>query len=304
MNHRIMLCLALVLSFVLADCATAPCDAAIIHPKAPDGGRQIVRENAGEILRTDPRFLGGFRIEELTIGDPYRDYGVGLTNLASGRLLSAAASGGSWMYLLIHGTTAVGAAGLIADEKTGKALRSNGLYQTDFSNETLEALRMADKLPQIKKQDYELRRLDIPSISFVAVWLHAKSDDIIIPLPPTYGRWNAYQPYSEKHMIKLLKPEAGRDMEMWKKLDEQERKNVDAYRQAMMDYEKAHGGKCGSIVYSGMSAPYQFVGPHVEIIRLQGSSSKCGRLDYKVKITYEDNRRIAKQVEVLEKITQ
>jgi hypothetical protein len=102
--------------------------------------------------------------------------------LASGQLLSAAESGGSWMYLFTHGTNAVGAAGLIADEKTGKALRANGLYETDFSNETLEALRTAEQLPQVKKQDYEIRRLEIPSIHFVAVWLHGKADDIIIPL--------------------------------------------------------------------------------------------------------------------------
>jgi hypothetical protein len=115
---------------------------------------------------------------------------------------------GGWTYLFIHGTNAVGAEGLIADEKTGKALKFNGLYETDFSNETLEALRIAQQLPQIKKSDYELRRLDIPAAYFVAVWLHGKSDDIIIPLPPTFGRWNAYQPYSESQMIKLLKPEA------------------------------------------------------------------------------------------------
>jgi len=72
----------------------------------------------------------------------------------------------------------------------------------------LEALRIAEQLPQIKKQDYEVRRLDSPGILFVAVWLHSKSDDMIIPLPPTFGRWNAYQLYSEKQMVKLLKPEA------------------------------------------------------------------------------------------------
>jgi hypothetical protein len=29
-----------------------------------------------------------------------------------------------------------------------------------------------------------------------------------MPLPNTFGRWNAYQPYSEKDMIELLKPAA------------------------------------------------------------------------------------------------
>jgi len=95
-----------------------------------------------------------------------------------------------------------------ADPKTGKALRFGALYETCFAKETLEALRKAEKLPQIKKQDYELRFLDIPSVYFVAVWLHRESDDILIPLPSTFGRWDAYQPYSESAMIKLLKPEA------------------------------------------------------------------------------------------------
>ena len=31
-------------------------------------------------------------------------------------------------------------------------------------------------------QEYEFRRLDSPGVSFVAAWLHGKSDDIIIPL--------------------------------------------------------------------------------------------------------------------------
>ena len=108
----------------------------------------------------------------------------------------------------MHGTNAVGAEQLIIDEKKGNALDFGGLYQTDFSNETLAALRIAEQFAQLKKQDYELRRLDCPGILFVAIWLHGKSDDIIIPLGATFGRWNALQPYSEREMIKLLKPEA------------------------------------------------------------------------------------------------
>src|SRR5687767_5750138 len=85
------------------------CDAAIVNPKAPDGGQQIVIENVGRVLRAQPDLLGGLRFEELTIADPHREYFVGLTNVAAGHLLSAAKPGG-WRYLLIHGTSAVGAA--------------------------------------------------------------------------------------------------------------------------------------------------------------------------------------------------
>jgi hypothetical protein len=199
MKLKLLLGLALVLS--------GYCRAAITYPKAPDGGRQLVTANANEILRSDPSFLAGFRIEELTIANPYRNYYVGLTNLASGQLLAAVRPGG-WTYLFMHGTNAVGAEELIANEKTGNALQFNGFYQSNFSNETLEALRIAEKLPQTRKQDYEVRRLGSAPILFHALWLHGKSDDIIIPLGATFGRWNALQPYSESQMIKLLKPEA------------------------------------------------------------------------------------------------
>src|ERR1035438_8910826 len=43
--------------------AGSNCSAAIIYPKAPDGGRQIVHENAARILREQPEFL---RSEEHT----------------------------------------------------------------------------------------------------------------------------------------------------------------------------------------------------------------------------------------------
>jgi hypothetical protein len=185
----------------------AQCDAAIVYPNAPEGGQEVVSENVGRVLRSDPHFLGGFHLEDLTIATPYQDYGVGLADLGAGKFLSVAKPGG-WIYPLMHGTNAAGSAQLISDPKGGKAMVFNGLFQTAFSSETLEALRKAGEWPQVKTQDYEVRRLNLPGIHFVAVWFHAKSDDIIIPLPNTFGRWNAYQPYSESQMLQLLKPEA------------------------------------------------------------------------------------------------
>ena len=75
----------------------------------------------------------------------------------------------------------------------------------------------------------------------------------------------------------------------------------------MTDYEKAHGGNCGTIVFSGLSLSYgknlQNAEPDVRIVKLRGTSSECGNLYYKAKITYPNNRRIGivKQVEILEK---
>jgi hypothetical protein len=203
MNPKFILCLALVMSSLTA----GVCPAAIVYPQAPDGGQQIVLEGMKTLSRSISRYLGGFQIEDLTLAHPFRDYYVGPTNLAAGQLLSAAKPG-AWRYLLMHGTNAVAAARLIADKTAEKPLKFAGLDTSNFSKETLKALRIAEQLPQVEKQDYKVRRLDCPPILFVAVWLHGKSDDIIIPLPKTFGRWKAYQPYSEDEMIKLLKPVA------------------------------------------------------------------------------------------------
>ena len=175
------------------------CDAAIIRSNAPSGGRQIVCRNI------DPEFLGGARVEELTVAEPCREYFIGLTNLASGSLLSNAKAGG-WRYTLMHGTSAIGTAVLNAEQKTGRVLGFNSLQRPGFAQETVEALQKAERLPQVEKQDYEIRFLNIPAVSFVAIWLHRGSDNILIPIPPTFGRMNAYQPYAEAEIIRLLTP--------------------------------------------------------------------------------------------------
>jgi len=205
MKPKLLLGLALVLSGI--------CHAAIIYPKAPDGGREIV------VKYLDPQFLKFLkvsRLEDLTIAEPFAEYHVtNLMNLSSRNFLSAAQRG-LWVYPLMKETNAVGEVGLMADKQTGKELKFSYLKETGSTNAMLEGLRIAERLPQIKNQDYELRRLDIAPILFAAVWLHGKSDDILIPLPPTFGRWNAYQPYSESQILALLKPEVEKSRKAWK----------------------------------------------------------------------------------------
>jgi hypothetical protein len=202
MKNKLLLGLALVLS--------GNCGAAIIYPKAPDGGQEIVATNVAPILQHDARFFDGLKMEDLTVAEPYREYYVvDLRNLVAGHLLSGTETH-SWRYLLMHGTNAIGAATLIDDARG--ALKYNDVQRPFFPNAPPDALRTAEKLPQIKKQDYEVRSLGIAPLNFTAVWLHGKSDDIIIPLPPTFGRFDDYQPYSESQIIKVLKNDAANVM--------------------------------------------------------------------------------------------
>jgi beta-lactamase regulating signal transducer with metallopeptidase domain len=184
----------------------------IVYPKPPEGGREIVYKEAGELQRSK-HALKNVPIDDVTISRPHRWYVGGLKDLLSGHLLSAATSS-TWRYILLHGTDVVGMATLMdANAKTGSPLQFTGLYVAGGEKETLEALRVAEKLPQIKKQAYEMRFLSINPLLFHAVWLHGKSDDILIPLPPTWGRkMNAYQPYSADEITKILTPEAERKL--------------------------------------------------------------------------------------------
>jgi hypothetical protein len=177
----------------------------IINSIAPKGGQQIVYENVSDILRESPSFLEGLPIDKLTISDPHRGYVVGLDDLVSGKLLSAAKLK-IWRYLLLNGTKAVGAVELNASDEIGNSLEFLSLQHTRFANSTIAALKKAEKLPQIKKQDYEPRYLIIPGVYFLAIWLHATSDDILIPLRPSPGEVKGNQSYTESQIIKLLNP--------------------------------------------------------------------------------------------------
>jgi len=200
MKPKLILGLALVLS--------GYCRAAIVYPKAPDGGREIVVTNVAPILGHDTSFFNGLKMEDLTVAEPYREYYVtNLAMLASGHMLSATTSR-SWRYILMHRTNAVAVATLIYGGTNRSALEYNDVQCPFFPDAPLEALRAAEKLPQTKNQDYEVRALNIAPLNFVSVWLHGESDDIIIPLPPRFGRFNENQPYSEAEIIKVLKTDA------------------------------------------------------------------------------------------------
>jgi hypothetical protein len=289
MNPKLILCLALVLS--------GHCRAAITYPKAPDGGKQVVAKYL------DPNLLTGLKItnyENLTVADPLAEYGAG--DLITGKFLSTAELV-SWRYLLMQGTNAVGAMELNADKKRGEYLKFNSLGKSQFDNSVLEAIRIAEQLPQVKKQDYELRYLWLHFFA-PAIWLHGESNDIIIPLTDYWKTWNAYQPYSEGEIIKVLKPFVEQEKAAWAKVLKQQQKDNDTYAKAMMDYEKAHGRECGAISLYRMSpvGPFQNGEPPVGIWILEGKSSECGMLEYKARVTYKGHSGSVKTVEILEKL--
>lgn len=192
------------------------CEAAIVYPAVPDaaGGRQAIFDFL-QLTLHHPRtgidkVLGSLNIDDLTIGAPYRQYSVALNDVASGQLLSAARIGTDWMYPVMHGNDAVALAMVI--ERPGQAPKFVGIGEI-FSAETLKALQLAEQLPQVKNRDYEVRRLIVGFYGLVAVWLHAESDDIIIPVNSDYGLVNPWRPYTPDQIIRVLQPAAMKEVE-------------------------------------------------------------------------------------------
>ncbi len=180
---------------------------AITYQKAPEEGRQITCEKIKRVLEGFPNAYKGLKIDELTVADPDKMYSINLHSVTTNKLLSTAKLVG-WRYIVMHDAEAVAEVPLIISSKDGKLSKRGGVFGNELAQATLQALRKAAELPQVKKENYECRYLVCSIMSFHAIWLHGKSDDIIIPLPPTYGRIDAYQPYSESQIIKLLKSDA------------------------------------------------------------------------------------------------
>jgi hypothetical protein len=203
MNLKPLLCLALVLFIYRGD-------AAIIFPQGPAGGWQVAYEDVAYFCKTSPAFFGGTQIGELAIGNCYQCYNP--QQVAPGHLLaSAEIVSNRWLYLVMRGTNAVMTAELKAANPARGAFKLVSL-RSHPAAEIQKALQAAEKWPRVQKQDYEFRFLNMPPLEFFAVWLHGKSDDIIVPLAPTWGMWHADLPYSEAEIVKILEPMLEQEM--------------------------------------------------------------------------------------------
>ncbi len=282
---------------LLALFLNACCNAELIYVDAPKKDQEIVYNYVRKILQPDTAFSNNLHRADFKIEAPFREYFVEPGDVAAGRLLSATKSG-AWQFLVFRGTNVIGIAYCMFDPKSGKPRAS-----VEFSTIAypMEPVTMAEQLPQIKQQDYEVRLFG--ASIFRGLWLHAKSNDIFIPANDGFGKLQALRPYSEVQLIKILKPEEERNVAMCEKLNKQEQKRDTVYLKAMMDYEKAHGGKCGAI--TNFTASFQDAGsPGIWVGILNGKSSKGGILAYKVEVTCKDEPlSFVKRVKILERIT-
>jgi len=274
----------------------ACCNAELIYVDAPKEDQEIVYNYVRKVLQPDTVFSNNLHRADFRIAAPFREYFVEPGDVAAGRLLSATKSG-AWQFLVFRGTNVIGIAYCMFDPKSGKPRAS-----VEFSTIAypMEPVIMAEQLPQIKQQDYEVRLFG--ASFFRGLWLHAKSNDIFIPANDGFGKLQALRPYSEAQLIKILQPYEQTMMPINMESNRQFERNLSMFGEAMMDYERVHGGKRDSIspVLLEIQKDLSDV---VQILNLQGISSEGQKLSYKIKVTFRDRTHlVVSRVDILEKI--
>ncbi len=202
---------------------------AIIMRNAPRGGAALVAANIIELVR-EKKLPGGMpmemRPEELAHSEPHPVYIATLNDLAGGKLLSTARQT-SWRYLLVQRDEAVAEAELSVPRRgagaKAKKLEFASLTHGPFAGATVEALTAAEALPQVAKTDYELRLLKVPAVYLIALWLHGRKDDILIPMGDPPGRLKKNTPYSEADVIGALREIAQRTKQFQDAYDKNQR---------------------------------------------------------------------------------
>lgn len=183
----------------------------ITFPKAPRAAAAKLVGHLTELARERkmPHRMAELRLESLSHSEAHAVYFVPLDALAEGKLLQAAKQT-SWRYLLVQDNAPVAEAELAAGGRGAKGAKSRALdfmslTHGPFAGATVDALGAAERLPQVARDDYELRLLKIPAVYFVALWLHGAKDDILLPMGQPPGGLKPNEPYTEAQVIAALR---------------------------------------------------------------------------------------------------
>ena len=126
--------------------------------------------------------LRGTRSDQLDLSTPHQIFTIGLDDITSGAGLDKAQPVG-WRYLV----TASGKTVASAETTTSPDGTQEVSQFTDgpFVAATDKAVKDVGKLPQVGAVGFELRLLRIPALYMMALWLHAPTTDLLVPLPPS-----------------------------------------------------------------------------------------------------------------------
>lgn len=178
-------------------------------PEPPAEGLRIINEALGSLLSQPASLLSattGLNLDALSAAAPHRCYFVRLESVAGGQILSEAELTG-WRYIVLSDELPLLAAELNinADEDVPEFSNTN---QGPHVEGTVEGVRIAESLDEVRRQDFELRLLEIPSLYVIALWLHGEENNLLIPLPPTNPVLTSFGIFTEEELLTVLREAA------------------------------------------------------------------------------------------------
>lgn len=180
----------------------------LTYPKAPSNGVQTLRPVLQAALRTqgfgiNPQFAKAAPAN-VSLSEPYRGYALSLEDLAQGKGLATAMLG-DWHYLVFADGISMADAQL-AD--TGGKVEFASLNHGAMASATINALSLAENTAALQGKTFELRVLFVSALHFVAIWLHAADQDVLIPIEPTPQELTPTRLYDEAGLLAFLAPAA------------------------------------------------------------------------------------------------
>lgn len=148
-------------------------------PDAPAEGLAIVGDYVPRILAAMGRTLDS---GELEVAPPYPLYTFAIHAVLGDAPLKAARQT-AWEYLLVRGEEIFGLAEVaVARSKKKEKLGYATLHPRAFAAAIASRIADAEKLPQVKNDNYELRILRAPSLTLLAIWLQRDGADLLLPV--------------------------------------------------------------------------------------------------------------------------
>lgn len=180
----------------------------LTYPKAPSNGVQTLRPALQAALQTQGfginRQFASAAPAKISLSEAYRGYSLSLEDLSDGKGLKDARVG-DWHYLVFADGVSIADAQLA--EVRGH-VEFASLNHGNLAAATVDALKLAEQSPQLQGKTVELRVLFVSALHVVAIWLHAASEDVLIPIEPTPKELALPGLYSEAALLAQLKPTA------------------------------------------------------------------------------------------------
>ena len=148
--------------------------------QAPIDARQVVQDHLSR-KQVNPRALVPMSTQERSLSDGIRSWSLDLAQAESGELETALPD--SWRYLVFESNNPVAEAQVHVEAGVAKV---GAMVRGPMAAAMAEALAVAVALPEVQTQDFEPRLLVVPSVTFVALWMHGdQGHDIYVPLQPS-----------------------------------------------------------------------------------------------------------------------